>query len=495
MYWAQLLHFYQPFGQRRDIIEAITAQCYRPVVEGVLANPRARLSINFTGVLLDQLAEAGQQEVIEMYAEAARRGHVELVATAKYHAILPLLPPEEARRQIELNHETNRRFFGDAYAGKGIFLPEMAWSPALAPVLEQCGIEWVMLDELAFDGKVRQVDYTKSYRVAGTKLRAVFREHRLSATIMSAAPRRVDQLKAAARADLDSSGYVVVGMDGETFGHHRIGHERLLVEMYKDPDFRLVRISDLFELYPEVEEVPTIACSWASSEQDLEKKIPYISWNDPDNPIHQWQWELVRLTVQAVERLEPGHHDYKRLRAELDMALASDQFFWASARPWWNVEHIESSAHRMAEILEAAAGKASPESKQSRKLYDEIMTKAWEWQRGGKIDDRIGRLTGSHPRSVRVAFKVGADEASWNALLEVLEQEEQAAAGRRDYEAAIWWRNAQYKLEQKLDIYDTEYILDILDKKLPQDRLQELVDKHRQAFDRIRGGQVEQRSN
>src|SRR5476651_1433307 len=111
-YWANLLHFYQPYGQKQSIIDAIVAQCYRPVAEGILAEPSARVTINFTGVLLDQLATYGHGDVIEMYAEAALRGQVEFVGSSKFHAILPLLPETEALRQIQINDETNRKYLG-----------------------------------------------------------------------------------------------------------------------------------------------------------------------------------------------------------------------------------------------------------------------------------------------------------------------------------------------------------------------------------------------
>jgi len=146
-----------------------------------------------------------------MYAEAARRGQVEFVGSAKYHTTLPLLPAAEALRQIEINDEANRRHLGDAYRRRGIFLPEMAYHPKLAPLLEKAGFDWVMVDELAHSGKMGTVDYTKQYIIEGTKLRAIFREHRLSATIMSAGPRDTQALKDAAGTALHERRMIVDG--------------------------------------------------------------------------------------------------------------------------------------------------------------------------------------------------------------------------------------------------------------------------------------------
>lgn len=493
MFWANILHFYQPYGQKREIIDAIVEQCYRPVGEGILAHPEARLTINFTGVLLDQLAEYGHQEVIDLYAEAARRGQVEFVTSAKYHSILPLLPESEARRQIEINDETNRKYLGDAYTRRGIFLPEMAWAPELTRVLEQVGLEWVALDELAYNGRVGEVDYTKLYQIKGTKLKAFFREHRLSATIMSAGPRDVGRLKEAAHDELRDHRYVVTGMDGETFGHHRISHEQLLIAMFKDPEIELARISDLETKFKQVETVKTVACTWASSSHDIEQGVAFISWRDPDNQIHELQWELLNLAVEELEKLPHDDEHYKRLRAELDIAVASDQFFWAAAKPWWMIEHIERGAHGLLQVLQHLPNASLGLADRALYLYHEIMDLAFDWQRTGKIDE-MGK---KRERLVRVPFKDATRDnpAAWKAFLHLMREEETAAAERQDYELAILWRDGIYKLEHRLDIYDSMYVIDLLNKRLPKGKIEEMVKRYKTEFDHIRGGQVEQRSN
>ncbi len=236
--------------------------------------------------------------------------------------------PGEAARQIELNNETGRKFFGDAYAPRGIFLPEMAWAPALAPILERAGFDWVMLDELAYNGRPGSVDYNRKYRIKNSNLHAMFREHRLSAAIMSAAPRDVASLKQAAREELATRRYIVTAMDGETFGHHRIGHGEILKGMYEDKDINLVRISDILDEFAVTEIVDTIACTWASSQDDIERSIQFISWDDKDNDIHKMQWELLRLTVAQMDGLAKSDPMHARLRSQLDPAVSSDQFFW-----------------------------------------------------------------------------------------------------------------------------------------------------------------------
>lgn len=492
-HWALLLHFYQPFGQKRSIIDAITEQCYRPIAQELLANPDARVTINFSGVLLDQLAKYGHKDVINMYREAVELGRVELVGSAKFHAILPLLPEAEARRQIEINNQANRNYFREAYQPKGFFLPEMAWSPALAPVLEKAGFEWVLLDELAYNGKIGQVDYTKSYRVEGTNLKAIFREHDLSASIMSAAPRNAEDLKEAAREALAENRAIVTGMDGETFGHHRVGHEQLLFEMFRDPDIPMVLMSELLKIFPETVTIATVASTWASSEDDIARGIPFISWSDPTNKIHRLQWKLLNLTAEEMHQLAHTDPDYERLRSQLDPAMASDPFFWAAARPWWMIEHIERGAYELLDVLQHLPTVSPELAARGLNIYQEIMALAWDWQRSGKIDTKLRKRAAL----VRIPFReeTESDIARRQAILDLLQREEVAAADRGDYEAAILWRDGRYKLRHKLDIYDVMYVLDILKKKLPAGEIERTVLSYRAKYDHIRGGQVEQRSN
>jgi hypothetical protein len=353
-----------------------------------------------------------------------------------------------------------------------------------------------MLDELAYNGQVGQIDYHKTYQAEGTKLGVLFREHRLSATIMSAAPREVTKLKSAVGAKDAASRYIVTAMDGETFGHHRVGHEQLLFGMFADPEIEMVRMSEIFDRFPDVPEpVTTLACTWASSADDLAKGIPFISWNDPSNHIHELQWKLLRLAVHEMARMKPDEHGYRRLRSKLDNAVSSDQFFWAAARPWWMIEHIERGAYELLDVLQHIPASGPDVAERGLNLYHEIMATAYDWQRNGKIDAMYAARRGL----VRIPFKEktleGGDEAAWQAILDLLRSQESAAREQGTYEEAILWRDAAYKLEHKLDLYDSWYIIDILNHRLPKGKVEETIQQYRADFDRIRGGQVEQRSN
>ena len=123
MIWANFLHFYQPAGQQPDILEAIIAQSYEPLLLGIKKRPRVRLTLNVNGALLELFDAHGYRKLIDVLRELGREGRVEFTSSAKYHAMLPFLEEDEIVRQITKNDETNKFFFGDAYAPKGFFPP------------------------------------------------------------------------------------------------------------------------------------------------------------------------------------------------------------------------------------------------------------------------------------------------------------------------------------------------------------------------------------
>src|SRR3989304_2888458 len=128
MYWANFLHIYQPPTQTEEITRRVTDECYRKLVAILRRYPTARLTLNINACLTEQLDRYGLHDVIDGLKDLADRGQIEFTGSAMYPPILPLIPPPEMRRQIELNTEVNRTYFGPAYRPQGLFPPEMCYS-------------------------------------------------------------------------------------------------------------------------------------------------------------------------------------------------------------------------------------------------------------------------------------------------------------------------------------------------------------------------------
>src|SRR4030042_6276880 len=128
IYWAPLLHFYQPPTQHHWVLKKVGEESYRPLIKLFKELPNAKVTVNINGVLTEMLDEHGMSDVIEGLRELGERGQLEFTGSAKYHPILPLIPQDEGVRQIVHNFNTNRRLLGKSFAPAGFFPPELAYS-------------------------------------------------------------------------------------------------------------------------------------------------------------------------------------------------------------------------------------------------------------------------------------------------------------------------------------------------------------------------------
>lgn len=495
MYWANFLHVYQPAEQQQDILASIVTQSYRPLFSGFARQKNVRLTLNITGALLELLDTHGYRDLIDDLRRAGGEGRLEFTGSAKYHALLPFLRQDEVVRQVKLNNETNRYFLGGAYKPRGFFPPEMAYVPRLAKIVADLGFEWILLDEIAYSGQVGKIDYSQRYRIAGTKLGVYFRERRTSNLIMSAVVRSQKTLQQAMRADLRGERYLITAMDGETFGHHRPGLEKLLFQIFATKGFTLKTISELAPHYPRVVAVKPHTSTWASSEHDIERGIQFLSWSDPSNAIHAWQWKLLHLTERSVRHALARGVSRKRLRAKMDIALASDHFWWASAKPWWSVEMIEDGAYRLLDVLRSVPRLSKQKLALASRYYENIVSTAFLWQRTGKIRSMMREQM----ETLRIPFKErtlgrgGAERGVYYAFLTMMRHLEKRAAQHGEYEQAILWRDAIHKLEHKSDIYDAVNAIDLLRVQIPHQQVEKTIAQYKRRYQKIRGGQPEQR--
>lgn len=496
MKWSNFLHFYQPVDQQPDILEAIVAQSYRPIIDGIKKNKNVRLTINMNGALFELFHKFGYKDLIEDIKNLVEEGRLEITGSAKYHALLPLLSREEIKRQIELNTQTLRRFLGE-YTPNGFFPPEMAYDEKVAEVAEELGFKWMILDEISCGGEVGHVDYSQIYKLKNTNLNVFFRNRRLSNLIMSAVVRSRETLLEAMHDELKSGNFIVTAMDAETFGHHRTGLEKMLFEIFDTPEFELVKISDLVQSYKVNIEIAPARATWASSKEDIEHNIQFLSWNDPENIIHKMQWALTTLVLGEVYKMDKSHPRYELVREKMDKGLASDHFWWASGKPWWSLEMVEDGVFNLLDTLRHIPDVDKKLLEEGGGYYEKIISTAFNWQRTGKIR----AMMQSQRDLLRIPFKDrtlgrgGAEEGVYHAFIDMMNNLEQEAVDRHEYEKAILWRDAKYKLENKLDIYDTINAVDLLRIEIPHNEVEKTIEQYKEKYYKIRGGQPEQRGS
>lgn len=407
IYWAPLLHFYQPPTQMHWVLRKVCNESYRPLVNLFHDLSQAEVTVNINAVLTEMWANHGMSDVIDGLRELAERGRLEFTGSAKYHPILPLIPQDEVVRQITQNYQTNRRFFGNSYAPKGFFPPEMSYSPDIVKPVLDAGHRWIIMSGVACPVAWPTQAIHEISSSDGQMLAVFFRDDILSNRISFKhidARDFIDQLRGLQQKKEDV--YVVTAMDAETFGHHIKHWEKLfLAEVYETleaendshelkvdhtsgkvsdtsrqlvqstnlatehgkllrtaeiaekNEIRVVTISKLLELFPTGEFVEPRPSSWSTSLEDIKAGDPYPLWKSKDNELHRLQWQHLKIAMDMTNKAQEvatteAVRDYADIaRGLLDRALHSDQFWWASRKPMWDINLVHKGIIAQREVI------------------------------------------------------------------------------------------------------------------------------------------------
>lgn len=457
MIWANFLHIYQPPNQMDDILERIVNESYRVLLRGLKEHPAARLTLNINGGLTDLLVRHGYRDVLDDIALMVKRGRLELTETAKYHTFFPLLPESEIERQIHLNHQTNRRYLGSIYKPVGFFPTEMAYHPKIARIVRRLGYRWMIADEISANGKVDSTRYDTTYSIKGLgNFLIFFKEQRYSNLIAGAVVRSGPSLLEEMGAERTAHRYLLTAMDGETFGHHRPGLEKLLFHIFDSPKFDKVLVSEIPKYFPTPTPIHPIPASWSTNEEDIRRNQPFKLWWQKDNPIHRLQWQFTNLIIRAVQKLPTTSVSYQRARPLLDQALHSDHYWWAS-KYWWSLEVIEQGAKNLLDTARSIRGAVALHARAER-LYRAILDQAFTWQRDGTIRTFHGEQQGWQ----KVPFKKRTSAEWFNQMILEFEAEMRKAETHQEFEKAIKWRDAIIKLKSGMDVYDVLHVVNEL---------------------------------
>lgn len=411
IYWAPLLHFYQPPLQLYSVLEKVIKESYRPLIEVMRQHPNARVTVNINGVLTEMLWETGHADVIEGLKELATKKQIEFTGSGKYHPILPLIPREEKIRQVRRNQLTNRYFFGDSYAPKGFFPPEMAFNMDVIEPVVATRHEWIILSGVACPVSW-PMDVIHETGTNDEKVSVFFRDDILSNRISFQdidGKRFIEHLRGLHREVGDV--YVITAMDAETFGHHIQNWEKLfladvygalasLKALYPElkqrkilaeqhlsileyqgergvQEIKTVLMSDLLQLFPRGQRITPRPSSWSTSDQDIKNDNFYPLWKDRNNFLHTLQWEHLNIAIELVHAAQkvadnPTARQFAEIaRGLLDPALHSCQFWWANKGSRWDINMVDRGIKQQREsILNAyKAIVLSSSSDEQKRLY------------------------------------------------------------------------------------------------------------------------------
>ncbi len=352
VYFAFLLHIYQPPVQIAPVIKQIVRESYRPLISALRDNPWAKISLNINATLTEQLNDYGYTDLIEGMATLASRGQIEFTGSAKFHPLLPLIPKPEIIRQIKLNNDTNRKFFGKVYQPRGFFHPEMAISEEIFPSIKECGIEWVIGSGIANSTAEFPTSHITRHKKTGLGL--VFRDDVIS---IDCAFDKVNNVDAFANRlkykNQDHDYYVILAMDGETFGHH-VKHaiSNFIIPLSQAlphrNDINICTVSEIIDRFPKGPKQIPKASSWSTMQYDIDRNVPFPLWFEPQNELHQEQHRFIMFALTSVhlaqkyrESMDDGQKGmFDNARNFLDRGIHSCQQWWASKRPWYSPDMI-----------------------------------------------------------------------------------------------------------------------------------------------------------
>ncbi len=433
---ALFLHIYQPPTQFPEVTKEITETSYLKIIDILKKNKRAKITLNICASLTEQLekfkvhpsfakamegaprslGEVGQSSKFKVLLgdikKLAEEGRIEFTGSAAYHPLLPKIPNNEIVRQIKLNEQINKTIFGDVFSPSGFFPPEMAYERRVGEIVEKLGYKWLLLDESAFPRKTGFRSNDRLYKLKGTSLKVFFREREASLGIAFSKITTVSEFSKVFLDKVAPQSFIILAMDGETFGHHQIAQLSFLEEFLASSKFELVTISELLTKFKKIDEIEPLASTWGATIEDVEHGRIFPRWDNPNNLIHRLQWKLYDLALRVVESSDQQKHQALNTKYQtstkfqilnskhfgalnfenwdlfgacdfgfgnlttreiLDRAVHSDQFFWAAHDPCWHPQMVERGANMLKEVVLSVEGVSSKDKQKAEMLYDKIV--------------------------------------------------------------------------------------------------------------------------
>ena len=146
---ALAIHNHQPVGNFGWVFAEVYEQAYLPMLEALERHPGVRLSLHYTGPLLDWL-RAERPEFIERLRALVDRGQVELLGGGYYEPVLASLPERDRIGQLR---RMARRARGASFgppAARAPGWPSGSGSRTCRPRSSPAGYGWTILDDAHF---------------------------------------------------------------------------------------------------------------------------------------------------------------------------------------------------------------------------------------------------------------------------------------------------------------------------------------------------------
>jgi len=374
--WINLLHFYQPPTTDNETIIEATEKSYKRIISALKRNGQIKFTLNLTGCLLERLENLGYAELINDLKNLILKGQIELTGSAAFHPLLALLPDKEIIRQIKLNEEILKKYFGKKFKPQGFFIPEAAYGVKVAKIIKKLNYRWIMLDEISANIKSKKLDFSKLYIDKNSGLKIFFRQRKNSKEY---APKVIFKLVEELKEEM-----ITTATDAELYGLRHMDFSYSFEKLLKRSEIKTLTVNEYLTSLSQTEKITLRASSWESTEKELKNNLPYFLWRNKKNKIQTLLWQLTDIAIVNVNKYTKDKNHFWS-RRHLDRGLASCTFWWASAHDFklygpisWNPDEIEKGAN---ELIRSIRSIASPKTRQTKikaeKLYIKIKKLTW----------------------------------------------------------------------------------------------------------------------
>ncbi len=144
---AMIVHAHQPVGNFEHVMEQAYQRAYLPFVRVLGQHPRIRVSLHFSGSLLEWM-EAQHPEYFEELGRLLEGRQIELLGGGYYEPILAAIPDRDKIAQLEKLARFLERRLGTRPSGA--WIAERVWEPSLARPLAEAGVGYAALDDTHF---------------------------------------------------------------------------------------------------------------------------------------------------------------------------------------------------------------------------------------------------------------------------------------------------------------------------------------------------------
>ncbi|MFW9867359.1 MAG: alpha-amylase/4-alpha-glucanotransferase domain-containing protein [Candidatus Thorarchaeota archaeon] len=156
-----IFHFHQPVDNFPWVVEDAYEKSYEPLIDSIFQFPDVKITLHFSGNLLEWLIE-NKPEFIDKLKIMASRKQIEIIGGGYYEPIFAIIPYRDKLEQMKkLSNLIKDEFKLEI---RGAWLSERVWEPDYPSFLNDAGLKYVIVDDNHFRSTgITEVETLYSY--------------------------------------------------------------------------------------------------------------------------------------------------------------------------------------------------------------------------------------------------------------------------------------------------------------------------------------------